>query len=140
MDLTDEDRMKRHAIAYPMEVGAPQFAPIAIREEKDIMRNIARMQAEQEYNRIMDIVAVLKKQADDIQRRLDITDMVHAAEYNFKVVPGRSYWLVKDKRKNITILAFTGPTEWSSGIPVDYEYIAEVRCLGDYSWVEVQKP
>jgi hypothetical protein len=43
------------------------------------MINAARMHAQQEYDRIMQLVAVLQQQAEGIRRRLDLTDMVHAA-------------------------------------------------------------
>ena len=136
MDITKDDMMKRHAIAYPMELGAPKFELVPVEKEKDQMINIARLSAQQEYDRIMEVVAVLKKQADAIKRRLDITDMVHAAQYNFKIIPGKTYHLIYNKRKNIMLLSPMGPTDWSTGVPVDYEYRAKVICLGDYSWME----
>jgi tRNA(Ser,Leu) C12 N-acetylase TAN1 len=136
MDITKEDMMKRHAIAYPMEVGAPKFDLVPVEKEKDQMINIARLSAQQEYDRIMEVVAVLQKQADGIKRRLDITDMVYNAKYNFKIIPGKTYYLIFQKRKSIMILSPMGPNDWSSGPPVDYEYKAKVVCLGDYSWME----
>lgn len=137
MDITEEDMMKRHSIAYPMEVGAPKFDLVPIQEEKDKMLNIARLQAQQEYDRIMEIVSVLQKQAEGIKRRLDLTDMIHAAHFNFKVVPGKEYYLVKDTRKNQYILSPTGPNDWFTGKPLNYEYISKVLCLGDFTWQEV---
>ena len=119
-----------------MEVGAPKFDLVPIEKEKDQMINIARLSAEQEYNRIMEIVTVLQRQAEAIKKRLDITDMVYNAKYNFKVIPGKRYYLIFDKRKSIIILSPMGPNDWSSGIPVDYEYRARVICMGDYSWME----
>jgi hypothetical protein len=50
---------------------------------------------------------------------------------------GHVYWVVKDTRKNITILTGMSPTDWSSGVPVNYEYLIQVRYLGDHSWMEV---
>jgi hypothetical protein len=84
----------------------------------------------------MEVVTVLQKQADGIKRRLDITDMVYNAKYNFKIIPGKTYFLIFQKRKSIMILSPMGPNDWSSGPPVDYEYKAKVVCLGDYSWME----
>ena len=136
MDITKEDMTKRYALAYPMEVGAPKFDLVPIEKEKDQMINIARLSAEQEYNRIMEIVTVLQRQAEAIKKRLDITDMVYNAKYNFKVIPGKRYYLIFDKRKSIILLSPMGPNDWSSGIPVDYEYRARVICMGDYSWME----
>jgi hypothetical protein len=101
------------------------------------MINHARMYAQQEYDRIMELVAVLQKQADDIRRRLEVTDLVHAAEYQFQVVMGNSYWLVWHRRREQTLLVMTGPTEWNTGVPEDYEYLTKVRYMGDHTWLEI---
>lgn len=101
------------------------------------MINHARMFAQQEYDRIMELVAVLEKQAQQIKRRLDITDSVHAAEYQFQLAMGHCYWLVWDTRKQITRLVITGPTEWSTGKPADYEYLTQVKYMGDHTWMEI---
>lgn len=101
------------------------------------MINHARIYAQQEYDRIMELVAVLEKQAQQIKRRLDITDSVHAAEFQFQLVMGSCYWLVWDTRKQITRLVLTGPTEWSTGKPEDYEYLTQVKYMGDHTWMEI---
>jgi len=122
---------------YATEVGGPAFDLIPIAKQKDIMVNVARMHAEQEYNRIMDLVRVLQKQADDIKRRLYITDAVHAAEYQFQVYHGQTYWLCFDSKINRTRLCHQGPDGWTTGVPEHYSYIAPVKWLGDYTWIEV---
>ena len=122
---------------YATEVGGPAFDLIPVERQKDIMVNVARMHAEQEYNRIMDLVKVLQKQADDIKRRLYITDAVHAAEYQFQVYHGQTYWLCFDSKINRTRLCHQGPNDWTCGAPEHYSYIAPVKWLGDYTWIEV---
>lgn len=128
----------RNNTEYPTEVGSANFAPVPVREHKDIMINAARLYAEQEYNRIMDLVQVLQNQAMDIQHRLAITDMVHKAKYNFKPVPGGFYWLVEDLGNNQNILTMLGPTDWSTAPPANYKYITKVQWLGDYTWKEIK--
>lgn len=128
----------RNVSEYPTEAGGPKFDLVPVTKQKDIMLNVARLQAQQEYDRIMELVAVLEKQANAIKRRLNITDMVHAAKYDFQIAHGNIYWLLFDKRKNFTRLSINGPNDWSSGPPVDYEYIAKVKWLGDHTWQEVE--
>ena len=101
------------------------------------MVNAARMHAQQEYDRIMELVNVLQKQAEEIRVRLDITDQVHAAVYQFQVYPGNLYWLAYDKRKEHTMLTQMGPTDWCTGAPEDYQYIVQIQWLGDYTWMDV---
>ena len=131
--------INRNVTPYPTEVGGPKFDLIPVEKQKDIMVNVARMNAKQEYNRIMELVEVLQKQANEVRKRLDITDLVHAAKYEFQIYHGQCYWLVKDHRKGGTRLTHTGPNDWSTGGPNEYEYICRVKWLGDYTWVEVEE-
>lgn len=129
----------RNISTYPTESGGPKFDLVPVTQQKDLMINHARMYAQQEYDRIMELVTVLQKQAEGIKRRLDITDAVHAAEYQFQVVMGHLYWLVWDIRKEKMLLIQTGPKEWTTGIPVDYEYISQVKYMGDHTWLEIEE-
>jgi hypothetical protein len=129
--------INRNVTPYPTEVGGPAFDLIPIEKQKDIMVNVARMHGQQEYNRIMELVAVLQKQAESVKRRLEITDWVHAAKYSFQTYNGQCYWLAHNHRKGGTILCLTGPDEWCTGKPEEYEYICRVKWLGDYTWIEV---
>ena len=127
----------RNVSPYPVDVGGPSFDLIPVEKQKDIMVNVARLHGHQEYNRIMELVAVLQRQADDVRRRLDITDLVHAARYQFQIYHGQCYWLALDHRKGGSILVQTGPDEWATAKPDHYEYICRVKWLGDYTWIEV---
>jgi len=127
----------RNVTAYATEAGGPKFDLVPVTQQKDIMVNVARLHAQQEYDRIMELVAVLQKQANQIKRRLEITDAVHAAKYQFQIYHDKIYWLVFDSRKQFTRLVMHGPTEWSTAAPAEYEYICRVKWLGDHSWIEV---
>ena len=127
----------RNVSEYPTDIGGPKFDLVPVTKQKDIMLNVARLHAQQEYDRIMQLVAVLQTQASSIKRRIDITDQVHAAEYGFQLYHGKCYWLAYDTNINKTILSFHGPDEWFCGKPENYQYIARVKWLGDYTWIEV---
>lgn len=127
----------KNVTPYPTDIGAPKFDLVPVEKQKDIMLNVARLHAQQEYQRIMDLVAVLQKQADQIKRRLEVTDAVHAAKYQFQIAHGNTYWLLYDSQDSCTRLSLLGPDDWSSGPPVQYEYITRVKWMGDYSWIEV---
>jgi hypothetical protein len=129
----------RNASNYPTEVGAPKFDLVPVTKQKDIMINVARLHASQEYDRIMELVNVLQKQAQQIQRRLQLTDMVHGAEYKFQLYHNQCYWLVFDHKINKSILTPLGPNDWCTGTPQEYEYICRVKWLGDYTWIEVNE-
>jgi len=127
----------RNITPYATEAGGPQFDLVPVEKQKDIMLNVARMHAQQEYDRIVELVRVLESQAQQIKRRLEITDAVHGAEYQFQTYHGQVYWLVYEREKQKTLLVKHGPNGWSSGPPDTYEYIAAVKWLGDHTWQEV---
>jgi hypothetical protein len=129
----------KNVTPYPTEVGGPAFDLIPIEKQKDIMVNVARMHGQQEYNRIMELVAVLQKQAASIKRRLEITNWVHSAKYEFQTYHGQIYWLAYNTRKEHSMLTHLGPTQWSTGAPENYDYICRVKWLGDYTWIEVNE-
>ena len=128
----------RNVTPYATEAGGPKFDLVPVTKQKDIMINHARMYAQQEYDRIMELVSVLEKQAQQIKRRLDVTDAVHAAEYQFQVVMGQCYWLVWDTRKEKMLLVLTGPDDWATGVPNNYEYQTQVKYMGDHTWLEIE--
>lgn len=129
--------VNRSATPYPVDVGGPTFDLVPVERQKDIMLNVARMYAQQEYDRIMSLVAVLQRQAQSIQRRLQITDSVHAAKYDFQVYHNQIYWLVQDQEIDQMRLVHLGPDDWRSGAPTHYQYVARIKWLGDHTWVEV---
>jgi hypothetical protein len=129
----------RNVTPYATESGGPKFDLVPVTKQKDLMINHARMYAQQEYDRIMTLVHVLEEQAQQIKRRLEITDAVHAAEFQFKLVMGKSYWLVWEKRLEKMLLVPNGPTTWSTGVPEDYEYVAQVKYMGDHTWMEIKE-
>jgi hypothetical protein len=129
----------KNVTPYPTDVGRPAFDLIPVEKQKDIMVNIARLHGQQEYNRIMELVTVLQQQANSIKRRLEITDAVHAAKYQFQVAHGQIYWLALDTKHKCSILTHQGPGDWFTGKPENYDYIARVKYLGDYSWQEIDE-
>jgi hypothetical protein len=131
--------LNRNVTPYATEAGGPKFDLIPVTEQKDLMINHARMYAQQEYDRIMSLVHVLEEQAEQIRRRLEITDAVHGAEFQFRLVMGNCYWLVWNKRLEKTLLVLTGPTKWGTGAPEDYQYLAQVKYMGDHTWMEIKE-
>jgi len=129
----------RNVTPYATEAGGPKFDLVPVERQKDIMLNVARMHAQQEYDRIMALVEILQRQANSIRRRLEITDLVHSARYQFQTYHGQIYWLAYDTWKKETILVTLGPNDWSSSAPDWYEYIARVKWLGDHTWIEVNE-
>jgi hypothetical protein len=37
------------------------------------------------------------------------------------------------------LLTQLGPDDWSTGAPEDYEYITQVKYMGDHTWLELNE-
>ena len=127
----------RNITPYATDVGGPSFDLVPVTKHKDLMVNAARLYARQEYDRIMELVAVLQRQAEQLRHRLDITDLVHAAHYEFRTYPGQCYWLAWDHGRNRSTLQRHGPRDWCTGVPEGLEYMCRIKWLGDNTWIEV---
>jgi hypothetical protein len=136
--------INRNISEYPVEVGGPAFAPIAVEKEKDISVNVARAHAKQEYERIMEMVHILQEQAKQLVSRLDATELVHGCKFNFLTKHDQTYHVydcdirygtvVKQER----ILCATGPADWSSGPPDHLVHVASVKKKGDSTWEYIE--
>jgi hypothetical protein len=120
-----------------MELGSPAFAPIAIEKEKDILLNVSKLNAKQEYDRIMEQVNVLKKQAEALANRMQVSEIMHQCKYGFRVVHGHYYYVYFNSYKNENVLSINAPNSWSA-LPGHYTYIMTVRLMGDSTWEEVE--
>lgn len=131
--------INRNASTYPTEIGSGPFDLVPVVDQKDLMVNAAKLSAKQEYDRIMEMVVVLQKQAQGIVDRLQLTDMVRNAEYSFRLYPGKLYWLVFDTNIQNYRLSILGPNDWSTGAPDYYQYVKEIQWLGDNTWQEIKR-
>jgi hypothetical protein len=52
---------------------------------------------------------------------------------------GNCYWLVWNTRLEKMLLVLTGPTSWNTGAPEDYQYLAQVKYMGDHTWMEIKE-
>jgi hypothetical protein len=137
MDLSKEDADKRSSLPYPMELGSPAFAPIDVKKESDIRYNAGKLHAKQEYDRIMEQVEVLKRQAESLEHRMRVSDMMHSITITFKPVHGKIYYVYLDTLKNVHWLSLNHPTSWSA-LGMNHKFIIAVQLMGDSNWCEVE--
>ena len=133
MDISDEDMKRRYSIAYPMEVGSQYFAPIPIKSERDIQINIARKRASDEYNRLSELISVIKKQADALVERVKCTEEMIDCRYSFKPVVGREYFVYFDVSKGQRWLSIVPPTEFTA-LPESHTFVGSVVMCADGTW------
>lgn len=125
---------------YPTSIGAPNFTPVVVEEQKDISLNIAKQHAKEEYDRIMQMVRILEDQAKALVSRLDATELMHKTFYMLTPVHNRHYHIYFNTYHNRNELSMIGHREWCSGNPPGHmQYIATVFKKGDSTWEYVDE-
>ena len=80
--------------------------------------------------------ALLVEQATEIQNRMKLAQLISTAQYSFKPIMLKEYYLYE--RSGKYILTLIAPEEWPAHKDCPYgECVACVRQLGDSTWEEV---
>jgi hypothetical protein len=132
--------INRSSSEYPVEVGASFFAPVKVEDQKDLSLNVAKEHARQEYDRIMQMVEILKEQAKQLVSRLDATDLVHGTSFAFNPVHGKEYHIYLNSIHNKNQMGLIGPKDWTGGKPPEHlTFVASAIKKGDSTWEYVDE-
>jgi hypothetical protein len=133
------------SMPYPTNLGAPKFEPVPVADIKDRARNVARYHANEkldelneQYQLVLKQAEMIRKQAEAVVDRINLTDAVLAAEYQFVPVAYKTYYLVYDSYHKINRLVMNGQNEWATGAPDHWDYMASLRLLGDGTWERIK--
>jgi hypothetical protein len=95
------------------------------------MEEQTNMQLEQ----IRKQIELLALQAQEIQKRKDLSMMIYDARLSFKPNIGQTYYLY-EKNDGSHMLSLVSPKEWGSGGPFK-KFVAAVQLLADHTWKEL---
>jgi hypothetical protein len=127
----------RNITPYATESSGPKFDLVPVEKHKDIMINVARLHAKQEYDRIMEQVEVLKRQAESLEHRMRVSDMMYDINITFKPVHGKIYYVYLDTLKNKRWISMNHPDSWSA-LGIHHKFVIAVQLMGDSNWQEVE--
>lgn len=92
-----------------------------------------RHHANEQLKKLQEHAELLVDQAKEIVERVKLAETIATAEYGFKPVHLKEYYLYKNNNKlTLTLIA---PDEWKSPYG---EFVATVRQLGDSTWEKVK--
>lgn len=149
MKYSDKDPERHNNIAYPMELSAPPYAPVPVQSQKDEQRNMARHHTNQkltelkeQYDLAREQLAAIERQVQGTVDRLQVTEAVLQADYQFTPTVMKTHYLYWHKDKEKYVLSQLSPDDWSCGLPDHYQYQSAVRLLGDSTWepVDIEEP
>lgn len=91
-----------------------------------------REQTSRQMSQLYEQMKVLVNQANEIKKRVEISEKIYAAQTGFEPVIGQSYY-VYEKAEGAHVLSLISPGEWGNKLPYK-QHIATVKLLADHTW------
>lgn len=113
------------AVIKPNEEGIIKHKALTAMEEQ------TNMQLEQ----IRKQIELLAIQAQEIQKRKELSMMIYNARLSFKPNIGQTYYLY-EKQDGNHMLSLVAPKEWGGSGPFK-RFVAAVKLLADHTWMEL---
>jgi len=119
---------------------ASSVSGVAIRRTKEgVIKHKALSAMEEQTNMQLDQIKqqieLLARQAQEINKRKELSLMVYEATLRFKPQIGHTYHLY-EQRDGSHSLSLIAPTDWGGSGPFK-QFVASIRLLADHTWVEV---
>ena len=92
-------------------------------------------QTNMQLDQIRKQIELLALQAQEIQKRKELSMMIYKASLSFKPNIGQTYYLYEKKDGN-HILSLIAPKEWGGAGPFK-KFVAAVKLLADHTWMEL---
>lgn len=107
--------------------------------EEGVIKHKALTAMEEQTNmqlqQIRKQIELLALQAQEIQKRKELSMMIYNAKLSFKPNIGQTYYLY-ERKDGSHLLSLVSPKEWGAAGPFE-KFIASVKLLADHTWVEV---
>jgi hypothetical protein len=134
MQIENIDCFKKNSTNYALERGSQFFELSIPQNKKDLIANQTIQNANDELNKLKEIVLIAQKQALEIKKRVEITLLINDAVFNFQPKIYETYWLAYNKEINKNVLTVLGPEDWSFGPPAYFDFLNKVRYLPNGLW------
>ncbi|PBQ34884.1 hypothetical protein CNR22_11515 [Sphingobacteriaceae bacterium] len=129
----DKDKVAENPgiLPYAHTIGSIVVNPEDVGKIKSRALSAMHEQTTRQLQQIQKQVEVLIHQANELKRRVEISEKIYTAEVAFEPFIGQTYFLYK--RGGQYRLMLIGPDSWGK-IPETLEYISTVKLLSDHTW------
>lgn len=130
----DKDKVAEEPglISYPHTIGSIVVKPEDEGKLKSRALSAMREQTNKQLLQIQKQAELLAKQAQELQKRVEISEKIYTAELSFEPFVGHVYHLYKkDEGYRLYMI---GPEEWGKTKPQNIEFIGSVKLLSDHTW------
>lgn len=131
----DKDKVAENPglLPYAHNVGGFVIKPLDKGRIKGQAMEAMHQQTERQLNQIKKQIELLAQQAQELQRRIEISEMIYLTEMSFRPVVGHTYHLYRQADET-GVLSMIAPNEWGrKGCPYP-TFVASVTLLADHTW------
>lgn len=130
----DKDKVAENPglIEYPHTIGSIVIKPEDQGKLKSRALSAMREQTGKQLAQIQKQASLLAKQAQELQKRVEISEKIYLAELSFEPFVGHIYHLYN--KQGLFKLYLIGPDEWGKTKPENIEFISSVKLLSDHTW------
>jgi len=127
----EKEALEAHLLPYANTVGGVVIKPLDKGKIKG--RSVAAMyqQTDVQLGQLRRQVELLAREAEDIRKRVRVSEKIYEAEMGFQPLISFLYHLYL-KRDGLFVLSMVSPEEWGRNPP--YIFQASVRLLADHTW------
>jgi len=127
----DKVALEPHLLPYSHSVGGVVIKPIDKGRIKGRAVTSMYQQTDIQLGQLRKQIELLAKQADDIRKRVLISEKIYEAEMAFSPLVGFVYHLYA-KKNGVYVLSMIAPEEWGANPP--YFFQATVKLFADHTW------
>lgn len=130
----DEENITQnpHNLPYAHNVSSAVIFP----DDKDRIKGNAMSamveQTNMQMKQIYDQMELLVNQANELKKRVEVSEQIYQAEMGFKPITGHTYHLYEDDEGKF-VLSMIAPNEWSRKCKYA-KFVATARLMGDHTW------
>lgn len=120
-------------LPYAHTSGSAVIKPIDKGRVKGVAVEAMRQQTSMQLEQIRRQMELLAQQAQRIQRRVEVSEIIYSADIGFRPVIGQTYYLYQraDQTHSLSMIA---PDEWGrKGCPFA-QFVAAATLLADHTW------
>ncbi|MGE0567765.1 MAG: DUF2452 domain-containing protein [Bacteroidia bacterium] len=119
-------------LPYAHHVGSAIIKPEDEGKVKSRALSAMREQTNKQLLQIQKQAELLAKQANDIRKRVELSEKIYTANMSFEPFIGHVYHLYQKEQEYRMYMI--GPDEWGKSKPKDIEYIGSAKLMSDHTW------
>lgn len=130
----DKDKITENPsnLPYAHTVGGAKITVPDLNRNRSRALEAMDYQTDQQLDQIREQIELLAQQAERIQRRKELSEIIYAAQIGFKPEINHVYHLYL-KEDGTHVLSMIGPDEWPNGMKYE-AHVHTLKLLADHTW------